>query len=253
MVEHGIDVSRWNDVTDWHAVRDNGITFVSVKVTEGTTHVDPVSSRHVSGAREAGVTTGGYHYARPEDTAAQVAHFADRLSELGLLNDDSLWPMLDMEADGFDDPDGFVRDFVHRFREYTGTHGLLVYANRYWFTQVLRPDEWLDDGVLLWIARYNGDPGTTEWEHPRLALHQYTNTGSVPGVNGHVDRDVTVGGWTVAAFTVGGGSPRTHTVQPGETLRSIAALYGVDWQELARINGIENPDLIHPGQVLRIP
>lgn len=44
-----------------------------------------------------------------------------------------------------------------------------------------------------------------------------------------------------------------HTVQPGETLGGIAAKYGVSYQQLARYNGISNPNLVRVGQRLRIP
>ncbi len=46
---------------------------------------------------------------------------------------------------------------------------------------------------------------------------------------------------------------RTVTVQPGDTLRGIAAQTGGIFEEIARINGIQNPDLIYPGQVLKVP
>lgn len=49
---------------------------------------------------------------------------------------------------------------------------------------------------------------------------------------------------------------RDHVVRPGESLWSIAAaecaspLY---WRDIADLNGIEHPALIHPGTVLRLP
>lgn len=48
-------------------------------------------------------------------------------------------------------------------------------------------------------------------------------------------------------------SGKTHVVQAGETLTRIAHRYGVDALELARLNNIENINLIKKGQVLRIP
>lgn len=42
-------------------------------------------------------------------------------------------------------------------------------------------------------------------------------------------------------------------VDPGDTLNGIAKQYGVDAGELARINGLSNPNLIRPGQVLQLP
>jgi len=47
--------------------------------------------------------------------------------------------------------------------------------------------------------------------------------------------------------------PVTHVVQPGETLTSIALLYGVTIDAIIITNGIANPDLIMAGTVLVIP
>lgn len=47
--------------------------------------------------------------------------------------------------------------------------------------------------------------------------------------------------------------PLLHTVQPGETLVSIAAAYGVPLEELIAVNHIQDPNLIRAGQVLVIP
>ena len=47
--------------------------------------------------------------------------------------------------------------------------------------------------------------------------------------------------------------PVTYTVQPGDTLSTIAALYGVSIVELAQLNGITNVDALSVGQVLTIP
>lgn len=45
---------------------------------------------------------------------------------------------------------------------------------------------------------------------------------------------------------------QTYTVKSGDILSSIASKYGTTYQELARINGISNPNKIYPGQVLKI-
>ena len=45
---------------------------------------------------------------------------------------------------------------------------------------------------------------------------------------------------------------RTYTVRAGDNLSSIAARYGTTYQALAAKNGISNPNLIYPGQVLKI-
>jgi LysM repeat protein len=48
-------------------------------------------------------------------------------------------------------------------------------------------------------------------------------------------------------------APRVHVVRPGETLSSIARMYGVDVYELARVNRIFNLNWIFVGQRLTIP
>ncbi|MGD2114430.1 MAG: LysM peptidoglycan-binding domain-containing protein [Acidobacteriota bacterium] len=49
---------------------------------------------------------------------------------------------------------------------------------------------------------------------------------------------------------------RSHTVRSGETLSSIAALLWrqpESWRRIAEANDIDNPRLLTPGQVLRVP
>ncbi|MBN1122354.1 MAG: LysM peptidoglycan-binding domain-containing protein [Anaerolineae bacterium] len=46
--------------------------------------------------------------------------------------------------------------------------------------------------------------------------------------------------------------PVYHTVQRGQTLSQIALLYGMTYQEIALLNGLDNPNLIFPGQELLI-
>jgi len=43
-----------------------------------------------------------------------------------------------------------------------------------------------------------------------------------------------------------------HTVQPGETLSSIALRYGTTWQTVAQANSLSNPNQIYIGQKLKI-
>ncbi|WP_426246816.1 LysM peptidoglycan-binding domain-containing protein [Nocardioides sp. LHG3406-4] len=50
-----------------------------------------------------------------------------------------------------------------------------------------------------------------------------------------------------------GPTSRIHTVKPGEALGDIAERYGVDSLDIARLNAIEDPHLIFPGQVFKIP
>lgn len=43
------------------------------------------------------------------------------------------------------------------------------------------------------------------------------------------------------------GAARAYTVQPGD---SLWAVFGADWSRVASVNGLSNPSLIYPGQIL---
>ena len=123
----------------------------------------------------------------------------------------------------------------------------------------------LAENYGLWLAYY-GDYNelenvSTSWEN--WAGLQYTDRGSVSGVNGFVDRDI----YTKEIFLDEASEIPTvenpnneeintqsvyYTVKRGDTLSQIARNYGTTVEELASINNISNPNLIYPGQVLRI-
>lgn len=48
------------------------------------------------------------------------------------------------------------------------------------------------------------------------------------------------------------GKPGYYTVKPGDTLIRIGLESGQNWRDLVRWNGLENPNLIEVGQVLRV-
>lgn len=47
--------------------------------------------------------------------------------------------------------------------------------------------------------------------------------------------------------------PRTYQVRSGDSLFSIAELFGVNIADLAALNGIDDPDRIEAGQILQLP
>lgn len=120
------------------------------------------------------------------------------------------------------------------------------------------------DNYELWIAYY-GDYNNlrymeTSWE--RWIGVQYTDRGYVPGIQGNVDRDL----YTESIFLSDTSEiPNTenpnegintetvfYTVQSGDTLSEIANRYGTTVQELVDINNITNPNLIYPGETIRV-
>ena len=82
------------------------------------------------------------------------------------------------------------------------------------------------------------------------------------GINGRVDRDLYTENIFLSDTTTipnienpvqnFNTSTQTYTVQRGDTLSEIARMFGTTVQEIAQINNIANPNLIFPGQVLKI-
>ena len=132
-----------------------------------------------------------------------------------------------------------------------------IYANLNWWNNYL-PGL---DRFTKWIAQYNSK---SDYTGKNKDMWQYPSGGRVAGIGGNVDmnecyRDLPkeIGGGSTTPSTpkptpAPAPASKTHTVQSGETLSGIAAKYGTTYQHLAQINGINNPDLIYAGQVLKI-
>ena len=120
-----------------------------------------------------------------------------------------------------------------------------------------------------WVARY----GSTPKYVLSYGMWQSSSSGRINGYNGNLDTDVAYKDYPIIIKSNGlngyaGGtvtpspqpSPQpvpqptetTYTVVAGDTLSGIASRYGTTYQELARINNIDNPNLIYAGQVIKI-
>jgi len=77
---------------------------------------------------------------------------------------------------------------------------------------------------------------------PRPSLGVVANTQSIGTVVNSVSNALPSMGKTV-----------THVVRRGETLSNIASMHGVDYKDIAKANGITNPNNIYVGQRLKIP
>jgi GH25 family lysozyme M1 (1,4-beta-N-acetylmuramidase) len=262
---NGIDVSRWQGEINWSAVRNAGIEFAYIKTTDGAGHVSPTVDVQMAGARAAGLIVGAYHYGQPRNNpAADAHHFAGQLRRLNAWQAGNLPPCLDIEEQATR-PAGWVRGFIDALRAELGRREVMVYASSSYVSGPLGGEGWADDGVTLWVAHYGRAPGQPGYLTPRVVMHQHSSTGRVPGIGGNVDLDLCMVDLSALAgrSTPAPGpapvppppapSPGTYTVKAGDTLSGIGAALGVDWHEIARVNGLSDPNRIFPGQVLRLP
>jgi lipoprotein NlpD len=65
-------------------------------------------------------------------------------------------------------------------------------------------------------------------------------------------QDLNATGATPLPGAENAGMPGYYTVQPGDTVRRIAAANNRDWRDIARWNNLDNPDKIEVGQVVRV-
>ena len=137
--------------------------------------------------------------------------------------------------------------FLEELESLTGQPPM-VYTSAYDASHVL------DSSVArwpLWAADYGPSQPHVTANWTSWAGFQYTDRGTVSGVSGYVDRD----SFTAEIFLSEAPAPAadTYTVRRGDTLWGIARRYNTTVSALASLNHIANPDLIYPGQVLRLP
>lgn len=183
----GVDVSSYQPVVDWQAVKHAGIAKAYCKATEGTTYADPTYYGHMNGARNAWVQPGAYHFWRPnDDPALQAAWF---LRNAG-WNADWLTPCLDVEviAPGIDVAQQVdaIAVWMNAIQQVTG-RPCVLYTNPSTWQGLGNPTNFLQHP--LWIADYGVDapPATVGGWGSDWAGWQYTSNGEVAGIQGGVD------------------------------------------------------------------
>ena len=85
-----------------------------------------------------------------------------------------------------------------------------------------------------------------------IAARYGTTYQSLAAINGISNPDIIHVGQEIHIDGSEPTSDEYYTIQPGDTLSGIASTYGTTWQWLAEINGIDTPDLIHPGTTIRV-
>ncbi|QXV63430.1 hypothetical protein CVV72_36990 [Amycolatopsis sp. TNS106] len=222
----GIDIySRFQTVTNWQAVKDHGVTFVFVKLTDGGGL--PNGGRNtgdalVAGARSVGIPVGGYHYAQASPSPeAQADVFIAEVRRLGATG---CVPMLDLEdnppgSGAPNIPDARKRDFSIRFCNRVAGHGFRpgIYLNNS-LAKMLRPDRFGVRDLVIWIARYGARPDAAAGHYD---VHQYSDAGRVPGIRASsVDLNES---YTNAHLTGGGAAPKRKATTELMERRTIPA------------------------------
>lgn len=205
----GIDVSHHNGDIDWAAVAGAKVAFAYIKTTQGVTGLDPKFATNWAGAGANNIRRGAYHFFSSSTKAEdQAAHFLQVYKD---RSDNDLPPVLDLEWDYSrrKDAKGNLVDgwanisgkeiaaravaWLAAVEKATGKKPV-IYTNFNWYNSALG-----DAGAVLapydvWVADYSSHsqnlddpktPGTHGWR-----LWQFTNKGTVPGIDGSIDVDI---------------------------------------------------------------
>lgn len=272
---NGIDVSGWQKGINLSAVPAD---FVIIKATGGTSYVSSDCDRQYQQAKRAGKLVGVYHFANDDNRASSAETEADFFvaNTLG-YHDGATLLVLDFEAQALPLGPGWALAFMRRVEQKTGIKPMLYLMG----SEAAQPkwDPVVREDFGLWLAHWTVSgrtgyvkppaPMVTRW--PFAAIHQYSEQGRLPGYDDNLDLNIAhidKAAWMKYAAKNGAVKPvppvvkppvvippagKTYTVKSGDALSLIAEHHGVTTSALATANGISNPDLIYPGQILRIP
>ena len=194
----GIDVSKWNGNIDWNAVKNSGVSYVIIRCgyrgsTTGAMIEDPKFKTNIQGALNAGLKVGIYFFSQAVNEVEAVEEASMTISLIKKYN--ISYPVfLDVEASG-GRADGIDRDtrtkVIKAYCETIKNSGYTagVYANKTWL------ESYINTGELgkykIWLAQYN----TAPTYGGRYDLWQYSSKGSVAGISGHTDMNLSYLGY----------------------------------------------------------
>ena len=257
-IYRGIDVSQWQGEIDFQKVKGDGIEMVYIRSSVGNQTIDRYFEQNYRRAKEAGLLVGVYHNVtatNAEEARRQARFFASVIRQREL----DCKPAMDFETfNGLSTSqiNEISRAFLQTLAQETGEQPI-IYANAYTARRILAQDL---SKYPLWVAEWGVSQPQANGKWDSWIAWQYSDAGRIAGISGRVDLNQFTKGVLRQSDTP---SPTptpppdagyfNYTVRRGDTLWDIAQRYGTTVSELVRLNNIQNPSLIHPGQVLRIP
>lgn len=175
-----IDVSSYQSYIDWPKVFDAGVRKAYIKWGENFV-IDGQAVRNINGARKAGIEIGLYLYGHPSHSPSAESAWFLRTAGAHLLVGD-LPPALDLEvAEGHDWP--FLNEWKAAWLAAVD-NAIGVRAVFYSYYSFIQHMTLFEDRPVWGADLRAGFTPPKSW-----FLHQYSFTGKVNGISGHVDLD----------------------------------------------------------------
>lgn len=180
---YGIDVSHHQGEIDWDSLfasRDSIINFVYCKATEGVHHVDSKWEENRVALNKRKPRLGAYHFFLPNKDAKQQAdHFLVNYN----AKTNYLPPVIDIEIET--DSDSELIENVSIWLDCVESRikkRPIIYTSHHLYKKIFKGKL---TGYTFWIANYNTNPSGLE--DTNIVLWQYTDKGSLAGIEGDVD------------------------------------------------------------------
>ena len=262
-----IDVSSYQEdsVEYFQRAKDQGVMGVVVKLTEGSedgsAYVNPRAAAQIRNSLAVGLRVSCYHFARytsDADAQNEARFFVKIAKQYGMTSDTLM--IDDAEVHSAVDYNSATAAFLNEVKA-LGYASVGLYSMKSFFTGGILNSHGFGN-AKIWEAGY----GITDLGIDNAAAWQWTDNGLGMSIDTSYDFD---GAFTIASSSTGSvpevsipapqpvehvGHPATgtYTVQPGDTLSSIAAKFGTTWKTLAQKNSIADPNVIYVGQTLQI-
>lgn len=185
----GADISKWQGIVDFSKFKTS-VDFVIIRSSYNEGSIDGQLVRNRDESRKAGLLVGYYHYAYPglNDAELEAEWFckvaSPKAGEIMCLDFEEQYP----------DPVGWSLKFLDRVSNLLNGYKPMIYLNQ----ALVKGNNWkpvIDKNYGLWLAQYdynpNGQPVKTPWEV--VAMRQYSNKETFPGISGNVDGNVFYG------------------------------------------------------------
>ena len=195
----GIDVSKWNGSVNWTAVKNAGVSYAIIRcgyrgATTGSLIEDSTYKTNIKGAINAGIKVGVYFFSQAvtEGEAIEEASMCLSLVKGYRIS----YPIfIDVESATNGRANGLSSDsrtkVISAFCKtiQNGGYTAGIYANKTWLTSKFNVGSL--NNYKIWLAQYASAP-TYKGKYD---LWQYTSKGTINGVSGKVDLNISYLGY----------------------------------------------------------